>query len=61
MTHWMAALYPIGALVLWLLTRFEVAGEYETFDFTSNDSWVNVKISNNTQVAKECWGYWFEQ
>ena len=48
----MAQLSPIGVLGLCLLARFEITEEYKAFDFTSNDSWFNVKILSSTQVKK---------
>ena len=55
----MAQLFPIGALDLWLLVRFEITEECKAFDFTNNDSWFNVKILSSTQVKTEDWGEWF--
>ena len=44
MRHRLPELCPIGALGLYLLARFDVTTEHDTFDFCNNRSWFNTKL-----------------
>ena len=42
--HRLAELCSIGALAFYLLARFGITKEYESWDFTKNETWYNVKV-----------------
>ena len=56
MRHRKPELCAIGALGLYLLARFEVTNEEETFDYLDNKSWFNNKliVSPKWKGAKLC-------
>ena len=44
MRHSNVNMCAVGALAFWLFARFLVTEEYESMDFTNNNSWFNIKL-----------------
>ena len=55
MRHRDPELCPIGALGLWLLARFNVTKEPDSFDFLNNQSWFNSKLLISSQAKPNKW------